>query len=105
MTRIFLTTATALGLAAPAFAGTVDVVRHHFAADDTGIESRVVEGSATHTQRAVDILVSLAAENDGNERAINVSTEQVTVSSKGGVNGRAQAIFAEMLVSEDAADK
>jgi len=105
MTRIFLTAALALGLAAPAFADTVDVVRHHFAADNSGHEARVVEGSATHSQRAVDILLSLADENDGNERGLNISPEEVTVSSKGGVNGRAQRIFAQMRAAEDATNK
>lgn len=105
MTRIFLTTALALGLAVPAFAETPDFVRHHFAADKTGYEARVIEGSATHSQRAVDVLSSLAAENDGNERGLNISANQVTVSTKGGINARAQEIFARMLASEDASDK
>ncbi|MGB0968094.1 MAG: hypothetical protein ACPGUX_07915, partial [Halocynthiibacter sp.] len=51
----------ALTVAAPAFAGVKDVERH-FAQDNTGIESVVIENSAPITAEAVEIFAGLAAE-------------------------------------------
>ncbi|MFV2034194.1 MAG: hypothetical protein ACC631_03620 [Halocynthiibacter sp.] len=105
MKRIILATTIALGFAAPAFAETTDFARHHFAADDTGLESRVVDSTSTISQRGIDVFVSLANENTGNERALTILADDVSVSSKGGVNGNAQIIFAQLLAAEDASDK
>lgn len=107
MKRIILTSALVLGVAAPAFAGTAasDFAQRHFAADNTGIESRVVDGTDAPSARAVAIHTALAAEADtGIESMINLSTEAMSVSSKG-VNDRAQAIFDALLDAEDASDK
>ena len=97
MTRILLTSAIALGLAAPAFASPAnDLARQLFAASESGNEARIVETSEVHSQRAVEILTALAAENQGNERSLTISADVVTVSSKGGINEAARAIFSEL---------
>ena len=109
MKRIILTSALVLGVAAPAFAGTAasEFAQRHFAADDTGIESRVfLDGSDAPSARAVEIHTALAAETDtGIESNISLSTDAMSVSTKGAVNDRAQAIFDALLEAEDAADK
>ena len=107
MKRIILTSALVLGVAAPAFAGTAasDFAERHFAADNTGIEARVVDGTDAPSTRAVAIHTALAAEADtGVESNINLSTDGMSISSKG-ANERAQAIFSALREAEDASDK
>lgn len=95
----------ALTVAAPAFAGAKDVERH-FAQDNEGIESVVIEGSAPLSHRAAEIFESLAAEEGtGIETRMFPMVGRVTMSSKGGINPVAQAWFAEQAASEDGPDR
>ncbi|MBI1492616.1 hypothetical protein [Halocynthiibacter styelae] len=94
----------ALTVAAPAFAGAKDV-EAHFAQDNTGIESVVVERSSPVTAEAVEIFTDLAAEaGTGIETQAN-PVVGATLSSKGGVNPVAAAWFAGQLASENASDR
>ncbi|MFV2054327.1 hypothetical protein [Aliiroseovarius sp. YM-037] len=109
MKRIMLTSALVLGVAAPAFSGTAasEFALRHFAADNLGNEARVfLDSDNAPNARAVAIHTALAAETDtGVESNINLSTDAASVSTRGAVNDRAQAIFDALLEAEDAADK
>ena len=94
----------ALTIAAPAFAGVKDV-EAHFAQDNTGIESVVLENSAPITAEAVEIFAGLAAEAGTGIETQSNPVVGVTASSKGGANAVAVAWFASQLASEDASDK
>jgi len=89
----------ALTVAAPAFAGAKDV-EAHFAQDNVGIESVVVENSTPVSAEAVEIFENLAAEaGTGIETKANPAVG-ATLSSKGGVNPVAAAWIAEQVASE-----
>jgi hypothetical protein len=111
MKRIILTTALALSLAAPAFAGadsysTAQSVRLHFAASETGSDSRVYFSDNTgHSARAAQIFAELAAEDIGTRGLPVLAGQSISMSSKGGHNAVATAIFADLRAAEDAADK
>ncbi len=111
MKRIILTTALALSFAAPAFAdagsySTAEKVRLHFAASETGPD-KVVFFSANkgHSERAAQIFAVIDAEDTGTRGLPVLAGQSINMSSKGGHNAVATAIFAEMVASEDAADK
>jgi len=94
----------ALTVAAPAFAGAKDVERH-FAQDNMGLESVVIENSAPVSAEAIEIFENLAAEaGTGIETQANPSVG-ATLSSKGGVNPVAAAWFAGELSRTSGADR
>ena len=94
----------ALTVAAPAFAGVKDVERH-FAQDNTGIESVVIENSAPITAEAVEIFVGLAAEEGTGVETKAVPSVGATLSSKGGANAVATAWFAGELSRTSGSDR
>jgi len=94
----------ALTIAAPAFAGVKDV-EAHFAQDNQGLESVVIQASAPLTAEAVVIFADLAAETGTGIETQSVPQVGLTVSSKGGVNGTASAWAAAQLASEDGSDR
>ncbi len=103
--KLALTTALIASLSAPAFAGASDFARAHFAADDTGLEARIVETTEGVSERAAEIFNQLAAENVGNDRVFIQADSGMTVSTKGGHNAVAQAIFDQLAAAEDAGDR
>lgn len=111
MKRIVLTTAIALSLAAPAFAGVdqltnAQMARLHFAASESGTDARVYFGdNGGHSARAAEIFASLDAEDTGTRGLPVLAGDTVSMSTKGGHNAVAAAIFAELVASEDAKDK
>jgi len=94
----------ALTIAAPAFAGVKDV-EAHFAQDNRGIESVVIQASSPLTAEAVVIFADLAAETGTGIETKSVPQVGLTVSSKGGVNGTAAAWFAGQQASENGPDR
>jgi len=111
MKRIILTSALALSLAAPAFAGANDYttaqrVELHFAASESGSDGRVYFGENNgHSARAAEIFASLSAEDTGIQGLPVLAGQSANVSTKGGHNAVAKAIFAELKAAEDATDK
>ncbi len=94
----------ALTIAAPAFAGVKDV-EAHFAQDNRGIESVVIQASSPLTAEAVVIFADLAAETGTGIETKSVPQVGLTVSSKGGVNGTAATWFAGQQASENGPDR
>lgn len=94
----------ALTIAAPAFAGAKDVERH-FAQDNTGIESVVLDHSTPISPEAVEIFADLASEAGTGIETKSTPNAGATLSSKGSVNPVAAAWFAGQLASEDASDR
>ncbi|PHQ99423.1 MAG: hypothetical protein COB39_03900 [Marinosulfonomonas sp.] len=111
MKRIILTTALALSFAAPAFAdaGTytnAQLARIHFAASETGSDSRVYFAENTgHSTRAAQIFAELDAEDTGTRGLPVLAGQSINMSSKGGHNAVATVIFAELRAAEDGPDK
>ncbi|KPU83758.1 hypothetical protein JI58_07795 [Marinosulfonomonas sp. PRT-SC04] len=107
MKRIILTTALALSFAAPAFAGVdtytnAQVARIHFAASETGSDSRVYfADNKGHSERAAQIFADLDAEDTGTRGLPVLAGKSMNMSTKGGHNAVAKAIFAELLAAED----
>ncbi|MGB0900423.1 hypothetical protein [Halocynthiibacter sp.] len=94
----------ALTIAAPAFAGVKDV-EAHFAQDNVGIESVVIENSAPITAEAVEIFAGLAAEEGTGVETKAVPSVGATLSSKGGANAVATAWFASEAASVSGSDR
>lgn len=104
--KLALTSALALAIAAPAFAGSAETL----AAENTGGDANyaAVDRSELNdgfSPRAILILNQLASENTGGDRHFITEESVMTASTKGGVSPRAAAIFAAMEAAEDAADK
>jgi len=111
MKRIVITTALALSLAAPAFADAnqytnAQIAELHFAASETGSDARVYFGDNNgHSVRAAEIFAQIDAEDTGT-RGLPVLAGKVTnLSSKGSHNAVATRIFAEILASENGAER
>lgn len=121
MKRIALTAALALTIATPTFAqsqlersiGAADgqytiaqQVRLAFAQSETGLDEHAYFGGTNgHSARAAAIFASLLDEDTGTQPAPVQAGKNLTISSMGGHNSVARAIFAELLAAEDKADK
>ena len=107
MKRIVLTTALALSLTAPAFAGAdqytnAQAAELHFAASETGSDARVYFGENNgHSARAAEIFAVLADEDTGTRVLPVEAGQHVSMSSKGGHNAVAAKIFADIRASEN----
>lgn len=118
MKRFALTTAIALGLAAPALAqdisgdytGAQRFVLEQLAQDDEHIRlnhalstgNEVVSTQGIVNDRAADIFAQLLAEDDEHYRVAALMNDgSEVVSTQGIVNDRAAAIFAQLRAEED----
>ena len=102
MKTLILSAAATLALSGAALAQVTDV-EAHFAKDLTGNEAKIydgVDGGVTDT--ALELHAALYAEDEDNNRGLDVTPSSLRVSTKGVANDTATQIFAR--IAEESRD-